>query len=238
MKNVLVVDDFQTNGLLVRQALPSSKYNVKVVTSGRQALESLKNRQEDIILLDIMMPEMDGIETLKRIKSNPETKDIPVIFLTGQADRSRIMDGFKYGVADIIAKPIVPGVAIERIDNVLSGNGPRDRGEIRRAELEALGIIGPKDSKKNPAKEGAKQSSKQAAKKQAKEFSAENIKGINEKDKEETMSLLADIDFLVSAPDKKKEEPEEKEETKDLISEAMPATHVIPLMPDIPDFGE
>lgn len=124
MKNILVVDDYQTNGLLIKQALPEEEYSVKTVSSGEQALNSLRSREEDLILLDIMMPDMDGIETLKKIKENPDTRHIPVLFLTGQADKQKILEGFSLGIVDIIAKPIVANLAKDRIERALRGASP------------------------------------------------------------------------------------------------------------------
>ncbi len=106
MKHILVVDDFNANVIMVQKAL-AGKYEVSTATSGENALVFLKNKIPDLIILDIQMPEMTGLQVLENIRREPKTKDIPVIFLTTQADRDNITKGFSLGVTDVIAKPII-----------------------------------------------------------------------------------------------------------------------------------
>ncbi len=134
MRNILVVDDYSTNAILVKNALPEKKYSVKTASSGEQALNSLKNRRADLILLDTVMPEMDGIETLRRIKSNPDTQDIPVILLTGQTDKNMIIEGLSLGAIDVIVKPIVAKVVKERVTRAFKGASPGQLAEKLKTE--------------------------------------------------------------------------------------------------------
>jgi len=106
MKTILLVDDAPSI-LQVLNATLKQKYKTKVAVSGEKALKiASRDPKPDLILLDIMMPEMDGFEVCKRLKEDPETQDIPVIFLSGKdspGDRSK---GLSLGAVDFIEKPI------------------------------------------------------------------------------------------------------------------------------------
>lgn len=116
MKRILVVDDFRANVIMIQQALVG-KYEVTTATSGREALQLLRGKP-DLLILDINMPDMNGIEVLRKKQADNQIKDIPVVFLTGQADRDNIVEGFRLGIRDIIAKPIVIRTVEERIERV------------------------------------------------------------------------------------------------------------------------
>ena len=114
---ILIVDDTPTNIQLLNSML-REQYKVKAATSGEKALKIARTEpQPDIILLDIMMPEMDGFEVCKILKSKPETKDIPVIFLTAKNDTEDIVKGFKLGGVDYITKPFKREELIVRVNN-------------------------------------------------------------------------------------------------------------------------
>lgn len=113
-----MVDDNITNLKYATDVL-KQYYRISTAKSGSQALEFLKKARPDLILLDIKMPEMDGYETLKIIKENPRTVDIPVVFLTADLDRSNEIKGLKMGAMDYIRKPFEPDVMISRIDKIL-----------------------------------------------------------------------------------------------------------------------
>ncbi len=111
---VLVVDDTKTNiDLLVY--LLSDQYEVSVALDGESALEVAMQDQPDLILLDIMMPEMDGYETCRRLKMRAETRDIPVIFVTARKEVTDEAQGFALGAVDYITKPISPPVVRARV---------------------------------------------------------------------------------------------------------------------------
>jgi two-component system cell cycle response regulator len=103
---VLVVDDTPANLTLMRNILEPEAYKVLLVTSGEKALALLRKITPDLILLDIMMPGIDGFETLKRLKKIPTAIDIPVIFVTAKTEVNDIVHGFKLGAVDYITKPI------------------------------------------------------------------------------------------------------------------------------------
>jgi putative two-component system response regulator len=112
---VLVVDDMPDNLRLMSDLL-KDVYNVKVSRSGETAIDIVNsNIQPDLILLDIMMPEMDGYEVCSHLKSNPKTEKIPVIFLSSKNEVSDERKGFELGAVDYITKPISPSIVLSRI---------------------------------------------------------------------------------------------------------------------------
>jgi sigma-B regulation protein RsbU (phosphoserine phosphatase) len=111
---VLAVDDTPEN-LDVVKGILVPEYKVKVVTSGAVALKIVEKQPPDIILLDIMMPEMDGYEVCRRLKANPATAEIPVIFLTAKDQTADEAEGFALGAADYIHKPVNPPILKARV---------------------------------------------------------------------------------------------------------------------------
>ena len=112
---IMIVDDNITNLLVAKKALESI-YNTIPVPSGKKALELLGKITPTLILLDIDMPEMDGFETIKLIKSNENTRDIPVIFLTAKDDDGSELEGLKMGAVDYITKPFSIPLLIQRLE--------------------------------------------------------------------------------------------------------------------------
>jgi CheY-like chemotaxis protein len=112
---VLVVDDNVENIDLLRNLLDDT-YTVKAALNGKKALEILqKDQKPDLVLLDVMMPEMDGYAVMKEIKADESTKDIPVIFVTALDETEDQTKGFDLGAADYIAKPIKPTIVQARV---------------------------------------------------------------------------------------------------------------------------
>lgn len=103
---VLIVDDTPANIGVLRNMLQDAGYQIYAATSGPAALKIARNTRPDLILLDIMMPEMDGLETARRLKEMPETCEIPIIFVTARTDAQDIVTGFQAGAVDYIGKPI------------------------------------------------------------------------------------------------------------------------------------
>jgi sigma-B regulation protein RsbU (phosphoserine phosphatase) len=114
-KLILIVDDTPTNIGVISGALKDS-YKTKIATNGQKAL-ALAGAEEkpDLILLDILMPEMDGYEVCTRLKADPATRDIPVIFLTGQTGAEDETRGFEVGAVDYVHKPFSPAVVKARV---------------------------------------------------------------------------------------------------------------------------
>ena len=102
---ILIVDDVPENLEIAGNILESSGYDVYTADSGKTALELLSNVQMDLILLDIMMPQLDGFETCKIIKNDVNTRNIPILFLTAKVDVESVAKGFEYGAVDYIRKP-------------------------------------------------------------------------------------------------------------------------------------
>ena len=134
---ILVVDDTPDN-LSLMGGLLKDQYKVKVANSGERALEIVADADKpDLILLDIMMPEMDGYEVCRRLMANPNTRDIPVIFLTAMATVEDEQKGLEMGAADYITKPISPPIVLARIRTQLLLKASKDFLRDRSAFLEA-----------------------------------------------------------------------------------------------------
>jgi len=114
-KKVFIVDDEVVNLKMGKNAL-SDQYDVFPLDSGKAMLDMLKNVQPDLILLDIMMPEMDGHEVLKQLKANKQAANIPVIFLTSKGDIGTVLEGISGGINDYIVKPFDPTQLLTRIN--------------------------------------------------------------------------------------------------------------------------
>lgn len=113
---ILIIDD-QPNNLKVISSVLGKDYKLSLANSGFKALEILDNIKPDLILLDVMMPEMNGFEFINKIKENPDLKDIPVIFLTAKTDIEDIVKGFDMGAVDYISKPFNVKETLVRIKN-------------------------------------------------------------------------------------------------------------------------
>jgi putative two-component system response regulator len=111
---VLAVDDTPANLTVVASTL-SDDYQVKLATSGRKALDIALSQPPDLILLDVMMPEMDGYDVCQRLKSNPATRRVPVMFLTAKIEVADEERGFEVGAVDFIHKPISPPILLARV---------------------------------------------------------------------------------------------------------------------------
>src|SRR6516225_486040 len=126
-KVVLLVDDAPANIQVVNSILKDA-YKIRVATNGAKALELAKGTPApDLVLLDIVMPEMDGYEVCTRLKSDPETRDIPVIFLTGQTETEDETRGFEVGAVDYIHKPFSPAIVKARVHTHLVLRGIREQ---------------------------------------------------------------------------------------------------------------
>ena len=126
-KTVLLVDDAPAN-IQVANSILKDIYKIRIATSGAKALELANvTPPPDLILLDVMMPEMDGYEVCARLKIAPETRDIPVIFLTGQTEIEDETRGFEVGAVDYIHKPFSPAIAKARVQIHLVLGGIREQ---------------------------------------------------------------------------------------------------------------
>src|SRR5450830_530658 len=112
---VLIVDDVLDNLAVLHDSLAESGFAVLVANSGKAALHTAKETQPDIILLDAIMPEMDGFEVCRRLKADTDTQHIPVIFMTGLTEAEHVVAGFAAGGCDYVTKPIRPTEVLARM---------------------------------------------------------------------------------------------------------------------------
>jgi phosphoserine phosphatase RsbU/P len=119
-KLILIVDDTPTNVAVISGLLKDS-FRTKIATSGQKALTIATGAEKpDLILLDVMMPDMDGFEVCRRLKENPDTREIPVVFLTAKTDAVDEVKGFEVGAVDYIHKPFSPPVVLARVKTQLA----------------------------------------------------------------------------------------------------------------------
>lgn len=116
---LLVVDDVPANLSILSEFLGEAGFKVLVAQDGKRAIEKARHVHPNLILLDVMMPGMDGFETCRHLKSQPNTKDIPIIFMTAMADTVDKVKGFSLGAADYITKPIQYEEVLARINTHL-----------------------------------------------------------------------------------------------------------------------
>ncbi|MDP3610143.1 MAG: response regulator transcription factor [Methylophilus sp.] len=115
LPSILIVDDVLDNLAYLHDALDESGYMVLVANSGQTALARARDAQPNMILLDAVMPEMDGFETCRQLKANTLTRHIPVIFMTGLTEAEHVAAGFEAGGVDYVTKPIRPKEVLARI---------------------------------------------------------------------------------------------------------------------------
>lgn len=139
LTNVLLVDD---NSKYLKDALPFYGYEVQTACDGVQALKELakKDNKFDLVLLDVMMPNMNGWETLKFIRSNEETKHLPVIMLTAVNEEQKMVSGLKIGADDYIVKPFILPNLLARMEAVLRrSNWQKEASKpVEKVDLEVL----------------------------------------------------------------------------------------------------
>jgi len=126
---ILLIDDSSTNLILISNILESEGFKTKSVTSGKSALQLLKKELFDLIILDIMMPIMDGFKVLNKIKNNDQTTDIPVIMVTARLDKQDVEKSISEGASAYIKKPFDIDDLIEKVNSLLlesndPGEGP------------------------------------------------------------------------------------------------------------------
>jgi two-component system, OmpR family, response regulator VicR len=118
-KTVMIVDDSRTIAWILRETLESLGYRVRCAYSGEDALEMIEDQSPDLVILDVMLPHMDGLEVLTRIKGSPETFSIPVIMLTANGNSEDVLTGYRLGAEYYIIKPFKQSELIHGIQLVL-----------------------------------------------------------------------------------------------------------------------
>jgi signal transduction histidine kinase len=144
---VLIVDDITKNLQVVGTILRQAGYSVIPATSGAEALEAAREKLPDLILLDLMMPEMDGLEVCRRLKADPAAREVPVIFLTASNEMEHLVSGFEVGAVDYVTKPFNPPELLARVRTHLELKHARDTilrygQELRRLNEEKNEFMG------------------------------------------------------------------------------------------------
>jgi two-component system phosphate regulon response regulator PhoB len=131
-QKILAVDDEEDILELLRFNLTKEGFAVVCAASGEEALKSALSKRPDLILLDLLLPGMDGLEVAKRLKNDPSTKDIPVIMVTAKGEEADIVTGLEVGAEDYITKPFSRKVLIARVRAVLrrKASAPTDDQEV------------------------------------------------------------------------------------------------------------
>jgi len=116
---VLVVDDEEYIQHILNFSFGAEGYDVVTASDGEEGVSKAKDEKPDVIVMDIMMPKMDGYEACKQIKTDPQTKDIPVILLTAKGRDADRKLGSEVGADDYVVKPFSPGRLIERVEGIM-----------------------------------------------------------------------------------------------------------------------
>lgn len=115
--SILIVDDVPLNLLLVDKMLSRFKFKIRKASSGQKALDAVAESKPDLVLLDLMMPGIDGFEVLARLRANENTKNLHVVILSALNSDNDIVKGFKAGANDFITKPILMDRLIKCVEN-------------------------------------------------------------------------------------------------------------------------
>ncbi|MBU2578376.1 response regulator [Patescibacteria group bacterium] len=125
-ENILIVDDEEDVLELVRYNLVKEGYGVKTATTGEEALTKARAQVPELIVLDLMLPGVDGLEVCKKLKSDSKTQNIPIIMLTAKGEESDIVTGLELGADDYVTKPFSPKVLVARVRRILHRAVARD----------------------------------------------------------------------------------------------------------------
>jgi len=131
--NILIVEDSLTQAIKLQASLDIHNYRTRIANNGVEALEKIAEEKPTLILTDVVMPEMDGFELCRKIKADPETKNIPIIILTALSDLQDVVSGLESGADNFLIKPCSDKALFNRIDYILTNmmirhNSPIDMG--------------------------------------------------------------------------------------------------------------
>lgn len=138
-KKILVADDNKHIRMLVQATLKVSDYEVIEAEDGEAAVEMAVEHEPDLILLDVMMPKMDGFDVLKLLRKRPETKDCPIVMLTTLSEESEQIKGWDGGANDYVVKPFNPAALLDVIERILSSASGRTG--AKDSEIQKLQIL-------------------------------------------------------------------------------------------------
>ncbi len=140
---ILVVDDIYKNIQLLVEVLDRTGYATTFATSGQQAIKRINNTQPDLILLDLMMPQMNGIEVCEILQADPQTASIPLIFLTASSEKDYLLQAFERGAVDYVTKPFKIPELLARIKTHLELKQMQDELQQTHSKLEKLVLTDP-----------------------------------------------------------------------------------------------
>ncbi|HHS97811.1 MAG TPA: response regulator [Chloroflexi bacterium] len=123
MTKILVAEDEKDIRELIAFTLRFAGYDVVLANNGAEALQKVAEERPALILLDVRMPKMTGYEVCRRLKENPQTEDIPVVFLSAKGQDREVQEGFESGAVDYIIKPFVPDELIAQVKRILEQTG-------------------------------------------------------------------------------------------------------------------
>jgi two-component system alkaline phosphatase synthesis response regulator PhoP len=136
--HILIVDDEQDILEFLSYNLSREGYRISTAGNGREAVEQVAKSKPDLILMDIMMPEMDGISAVSEIKTMPGSEDIMIVFLTARSEEYSQIAGFKAGADDYVSKPVKPKVLVHRLEALLRR---MDKGKMMEKRIKHGNIV-------------------------------------------------------------------------------------------------
>lgn len=137
---ILIVDDVATNRIVMKVKLTAACYSVLQADCGKAALEVARKESPDLILLDVMMPDMTGVQVCRRLKADPATADIPVIMITALADQANKMKGLQGGADDFLTKPVDEVTLLARVRSLLRASETQRELRLREESYAGLGF--------------------------------------------------------------------------------------------------
>ncbi|KKL90904.1 hypothetical protein LCGC14_1900030 [marine sediment metagenome] len=120
MKKILIADDKLEVVELLRATMEGEDYQIISASDGREALEKIGKEKPDLVLLDVVMPKMNGLEVLAKVKKDPQTKDVPIIMLTAKGQQLDKDKGIGLGAEDYIIKPFSPSHLLRKIEEIMA----------------------------------------------------------------------------------------------------------------------
>lgn len=132
---VLVVDDDQFERKLIGEILRGAPYDLLFAGNGAEALDLVREKRPDLVLMDMVMPEINGLETLRRLKADHGLADIPVMMITGQSEKDVVVECLKAGAVDFVVKPLDREALLTKVERFLTGSLPLDCQQRRSSRL-------------------------------------------------------------------------------------------------------
>ena len=121
MKTIVLIEDHEDLAQLVQYKLKKEGYKVIWKADGLSGLEEVRATRPDLVLLDVMLPKMDGFEVLDHLRADVETKPIPIVMLTALSQEQDVVRGFEHGATDYMVKPLRPAELVSRVNKLLGG---------------------------------------------------------------------------------------------------------------------